>query len=247
MGLDETDFKKQTLNEYVTHFQVPFLDATEGFYKEESEKFISDNNVMDYMKKAEIRLEEEEGRSQTYLHTSTRDPLIHICEVVFIKNHMDTIQNEFQNLLDNEKNQDLSRMYSLLVRIPNGLDKLWEIFEVYVRQQGLKAVEKVTQSAAASNDDGLATSKQNSDTVDPKMFVEALLLVHGKYSTIVTECFKGESGFVASLDKACRDFVNHRNKSPELLVKFCDSLLKKSSKVDEEIDVEDLLNNVVND
>lgn len=51
LGLDETDFKKQTLNEYAKHFQVPFLAATEGFYKEESENFISENNVMDYMKK----------------------------------------------------------------------------------------------------------------------------------------------------------------------------------------------------
>lgn len=183
------------------------------------------------------------------------------------------MQDEFQNLLDNEKNEDLSRMYSLLVRIPNGLDKLREIFEAHVRQQGLNAVEKVAQSAksAAANDDdeeestpkttpvlarkNPAASKpksSSSEQVDPKVYVEALLLVHKKYSTVVTECFKGESGFVASLDKACREFVNRNHvcksgssKSPELLAKFCDSLLKKSSRVAEDGEVEEALNSVV--
>jgi hypothetical protein len=64
--------------------------------------------------------------------------------------------------------------------------------------------------------------------------------------------FRGEAGFVASLDKACREFVNRNSvcktgasKSPELLAKFCDALLRKSSKVTEEGEVEDVLNSIV--
>jgi cullin 1 len=61
-------------------------------------------------------------------------------------------------------------------------------------------------------------------------------------------------GFVAALDKACRDFVNRNaatgsstTKSPELLAKHTDALLRKSNKVAEEGELEDALNQVVSD
>ena len=52
------------------------------------------------------------------------------------------------------------------------------------------------------------------------------------------------SGFVAALDKACGKFINANavtkaanssSKSPELLARYCDLLLKKSSKNPEEV------------
>ncbi len=66
--------------------------------------------------------------------------------------------------------------------------------------------------------------------------------------------FTNDSGFVASLDKACGKFINNNSvtrkvnassKSPELLAKYCDHLLKKSSKNPEEAELEDTLNQVV--
>lgn len=90
------------------------------------------------------------------------------------------------------------------------------------------------------------------DAVDPKVYVDALLDVHKKFATMVIGSFRGEAGFVASLDKACREFVNRNSvcktassKSPEMLAKFCDALLRKSSKVTEEGEVEDVLNSIV--
>jgi cullin 1 len=69
---------------------------------------------------------------------------------------------------------------------------------------------------------------------------------------LVQTAFSGEAGFVASLDKACREFVNRNkvcktstSKSPELLARFCDSLLKKSAKNPEENELEDVLNGTV--
>ena len=57
---------------------------------------------------------------------------------------------------------------------------------------------------------------------------------------------------MASLDKACREFVNRNkicksstSKSPELLARYCDSLLRKSSKNPEENDLEEILNSIV--
>jgi len=66
-----------------------------------------------------------------------------------------------------------------------------------------------------------------------------LLKVYKKYNDLVVNAFRNDSGFVASLDKACRRFINDNavckaaksaSKSPELLARFTDLLLKKKFK-----------------
>jgi cullin 1 len=84
--------------------------------------------------------------------------------------------------------------------------------------------------------------------------VQTILEVHKKYNALVLTAFNNDSGFVAALDKACGKFINTNvvtadckstSKSPELLAKYCDVLLKKSSKNPEEAELEDTLNQVV--
>ncbi|KAJ8609728.1 hypothetical protein MRB53_038965 [Persea americana] len=95
---------------------------------------------------------------------------------------------------------------------------------------GLQAVEKAAQQG---------------ENVDPKAYIDALLEVHTRYNTLVTKAFNGESEFVRALDNACREYVN-RNKvcdknsarSPELLAKHSDNVLKRSTKSSEEDDME---------
>ena len=86
--------------------------------------------------------------------------------------------------------------------------------------------------------------------------MSTILEVHKKYNALVLTAFNNDSGFVASLDKACGKFINNNavtktanasSKSPELLAKYCDHLLKKSSKNPEEAELEDTLNQVVRD
>ncbi|KAG9292004.1 hypothetical protein G9A89_017903 [Geosiphon pyriformis] len=239
LGLDDADSSKSTLDVYRDYFEKPFVDATQIYYKAESEKFVSENSVTEYMKKAEARLLEEENRVQSYLHPSTNKNLITTCETVLVKEHTDIMWEEFQNLLDKDKLDDLHRMYSLLSRIPDGLDPLRERFEEHVRKAGHSSIEKITAEGGEAN-------------MEPKTYVDALLEVHKKYNDMVQTAFRGEAGFVASLDKACREFVNRNevcksstSKSPELLARFCDSLLRKSAKNPEEGDLEDVLNSIM--
>ncbi|KAK9765979.1 ubiquitin ligase (cullin) of SCF [Basidiobolus ranarum] len=238
LGLDDSDSSKTTLDVYVKYFESPFLSATEMYYKNESEKFVSENSVTDYMKKAEARLQEEDSRVQLYLHPSTHKPLITTCENVLVSKHMEIMWEEFQNLLDNDKQADLFRMYTLLSRVPEGLNPLRTKFEAHVKKAGLSTIERIAD--------------QGGETMEPKTYVDSLLEVHIKYNDLVTNAFRGEAGFVASLDKACREFVNRNkvckastSKSPELVARYCDSLLRKSAKNPEEADLEDLLNNIM--
>ncbi|CEI94595.1 hypothetical protein RMCBS344292_08804 [Rhizopus microsporus] len=238
LGLDHNDSSKSNLDVYRNYFEKQFLEATEVYYKTESEKFITENSIPDYMKKAEVRLNEEENRVQMYLHPSTHKTLIPICETVLVKNQEETIWEGFQGLLDADKQEDLHRMYALLARIPDGLNPLRSSFEAHVKKAGLSAIERIAQN--------------ESEGFDPKSYVDTLLEVHKKYNDLTQTAFCGEAGFVAALDKACGEFVNRNkvckgasNKSPELLARFCDQLLKKSAKNPEEEELEDVLNNVM--
>ncbi|KAG1774835.1 Cullin-domain-containing protein [Suillus placidus] len=241
LGLDESDINKASLDVYREHLETPFLDATEKYYEQESEAFLAESSVSDYLKKAEERLKEEEDRVDRYLNTDTRKQLVSKCEHVLIRQHSDLMWESFQSLLDFDKDEDLQRMYALLSRIPEGLEPLRKKFEEHVKKAGLAAVAKL-----------LGEGSEGADSLDPKAYVDALLEVHRKNSETVTRSFRGEAGFVASLDKACREFVNRNSatgssttKSPELLAKHADMLLRKNNKMAEEEDLEGALNRVM--
>ncbi|KAG1772307.1 Cullin [Suillus occidentalis] len=241
LGLDESDINKASLDVYREHLETPFLDATEKYYEQESEAFLAESSVSDYLKKAEERLKEEEDRVDRYLNTDTRKQLVSKCEHVLIRQHSDLMWESFQSLLDFDKDEDLQRMYALLSRIPEGLEPLRKKFEEHVKKAGLAAVAKL-----------LGEGSEGADSLDPKAYVDALLEVHRKNSETVSRSFRGEAGFVASLDKACREFVNRNSatgssttKSPELLAKHADMLLRKNNKMAEEEDLEGALNRVM--
>jgi cullin 1 len=130
-------------------------------------------------------------------------------------------------------------MYSLLSRIPQELTPLQSILQTHVQHVGETSVQEVANAALN----------------DPKLYVETLLKVFKKYNAMVVNAFKNDPNFVSSLDKACRKFVNDNSvcktsansssKSPELLARYTDLLLKKSAKTPEEQEMEGLLNDVM--
>jgi cullin 1 len=129
-------------------------------------------------------------------------------------------------------------MYKLLSRINRALEPLKTTFEKHVSQVGKQAIQQVVKTAIK----------------DPQQYVETVLKVYKQYNTLVVGSFRNDPGFVASLDKACRSFINENavcklaksaSKSPELLARFVDSLLKKSAKNPEEQEMEQLLTDVV--
>lgn len=238
LGLDESDPTKSTLDVYRYHFERPFLQATKEFYQSESKQFVAENSIVEYMKKASTRLQEEEERVSMYLHQDIALALKKTCNQALIADHSAALREEFQGLIDNDREEDMARMYSLLARIPDGLEPLRSKFESHVRNAGIAAVQKVLSAEG--------------DKLEPKVYVDALLEIHTRYQGLVKRAFNDEPEFTRSLDNACREFVNRNevcksgsNKSPELLAKYTDVLLRKSSTSIEEGDLERTLGQIM--
>jgi cullin 1 len=151
------------------------------------------------------------------------------------------MRDDFRQLLDYDRHEDLQRMATLLARIPEGLGPLHKLFQEYVQRFGQQAISKIVMDSGSS----LAT-------LEPRAYVGALFGVVGKYQDMVRRTFKSEWGFVAALERACRDFVNRNaatgtseSKSSELLANRADELLHKNNRLSREGELEEALSQLV--
>ncbi|KAH8795902.1 Cullin [Flagelloscypha sp. PMI_526] len=245
LGIDENDVSKECLDVYKEHFEEPFIQATELYYKKESADFLAMNSVSDYLKKAEERLCEEELRVELYLHPSTHQELVSKCEDIINCERSESMRQLFQEYLDCNQDEGLQRIYTLLSHVPKSLDSLRGPFQAHVKNAGLSAIQHLV-----SQGDGGTT---NADAIDPTAYVDALLAVHKRILDVVTRSFKNDAGFVTSLDQGCREFINKngvtssssRGRSAELIAKYVDGLLRRNHRTAEDDDMEGALNRVV--
>ncbi|XP_012278270.1 cullin-2 [Orussus abietinus] len=214
------------LHLYQEIFEAPFLEASGDFYSREASELLQQSDVTRYMERVTCWLTQEELRAYKFLHASSVPKVRLCCEEKMIAAHVAWLHVETDQMIEKEKRRDLSLLYPLLRPLSSGLVPLVQKLTQHITQQGLQAIG--------------ALHGENVHT----QFVESILDVHSKYFEMIKEVFNGDQAFVGALDKACSAMVNHRPaprqpaRAPELLAKYCDSLLKKSLKgvSDTEID-----------
>lgn len=228
--VDVEEYKKKSpLQLYEEVFESRFLKETGDFYRSEAAKLKDECVCSDYMEKVIKKLQEEDFRSRKFLHPSSYGKVTHECQQRMVADHLMFLHGECPEMVQNEKLQDLENMYKLLKPIHGGLQLLIQEVEEHIKSVGLEAVKNL-----------------KGDNV-PSQFVENMLEVHSKYTELIKKVFRNDQQFVGALDKACATAINYKAnqkmpcRSPELLAKYCDNLLKKSSKGSSETELDDKL------
>ncbi|KAG7455242.1 hypothetical protein MATL_G00254530 [Megalops atlanticus] len=224
--------KKFPLKFYQEIFEGPFLTKTGEYYKQEASNLLQESNCSQYMEKVLARLKDEEVRCRKYLHPSSYAKVIHECQQRMVADHLQFLHGECQSIIRQEKRDDMANMYTLLRAVSTGLPHMIQELQVHIHDEGLRATSNLSQENM------------------PTQFVESVLEVHSKYVQLINTVLNGDQHLMSALDKALTSVVNYREpksicKAPELLAKYCDSLLKKSAKGLTENEVEDKLTSFI--
>lgn len=232
--VDVEEYKKKSpLQLYEEVFESLFLKETGDYYRSEAAKLKDECTCSEYMEKVIKKLQEEDFRSRKFLHPSSYGKVTHECQQRMVADHLLFLHGECREMVQIEKLQDLENMYTLLKPIHGGLALLIQEVEDHIKTIGMEAVKNL-----------------KGDNV-PTQFVESMLEVHSKYTELIRKVFRNDQQFVGALDKACATAINYKSnpkmpcRSPELLAKYCDNLLKKSSKGSSETELDDKLGSCI--
>lgn len=231
------------LRYYREKFEGRFLQTTAEYYSRNN--IIDRVSVPEFLKWVERHLDEEDKRVRSYLNLSTQSLVAATCNAALIEKNRARLQEEFNTLLAKRRTEDLCRMHMLMGKVADGLDPLHEELERHVKAAGLAAVEEAKIEGSSSS--------------DAAKYAKTLLDVHKVYVNLVKDAFANDPHFVAALDKACASFINSNcvtkpkaaagngssrssggpGRSPELIARYCDTLLKKGSRqqADEELEM----------
>ncbi|QLI73171.1 Vegetative incompatibility protein HET-E-1 [Metarhizium brunneum] len=200
------------LTTYRYYFETPFLEATRLYYRAESKHYLAENGVVEYMRRAELRLDEEDELVRACLHHNTADPLRQICIQVLIAEHSEILRNNFQSLLDTGREEDMARTVNLLSRMPDGLAPLLSKFETHLRKAGLSAVINAASAA---------------EKLESKLYVGP---VSAQYHDLVRWALSEDGHRTRSSDNICRELVSQLDVCKWGSDKFPESLSKYNAK-----------------
>nr|CAB3234693.1 cullin-2 [Phallusia mammillata] len=209
--------KKSPLQFYETLFEEPFLQQTGDFYRAKANDLLVDSTCSDYMKQVLLLLTEEEMRSRKFLHQSSYKKATLECQQRVIFDHVQFLQAGCRLMIRHDRREDLLHMYMLLKSAPDGLDNMVTELEAHIKEVGL---DQIKAMHGANN---------------PMQFVETILDIHRKFYELIHKLFRDDKHFVAALDRACTAIVNFSDakqpcRAPELVCKYCDTILRKCSK-----------------
>lgn len=229
-----------SLDRYAADLEVPLLAATREYYARKRDDWIN-LSTPEYLIKAEDALEAERVRVGEYLNPSSEARLLRAVEEEILERVETTLLEKESSgcraLLQNERSEDLQRMFRLFSRLEDGLQPMADIFQAFVTDMGSDIISR--------REARLESEKDKND--DPK-FVKALIELHDKSIATVRNDFSGHAFFQKALKNA---FVETVNKSvgqfsnAELMSTYCDRVLKSGGERLSENEVEVSLDQIV--
>ncbi|KAH8092592.1 Cullin-domain-containing protein [Cristinia sonorae] len=240
---------------YKRDLEPAFLQESELFYRAEGEKLLESCTAPEYLTRVENRFDSEEARTHHYLSASTDEPLREILKQNLLTPHLTAIMEMPDSGLDNminlDKLDDLSRLYKLFLKVPEGLTALKKAIKESLIRRGKEINMSSTPSEntdpfvdeeTGSKGKGKARARPNAAAQTLTLalkWVQDVLDLKDKFDNIWMKSFRSDRELEGSLNEAFRSFINRNEKAQEFISLFVDDNLKKGlkGKTDTEIDI----------
>uniref|UniRef100_A0A8C2LSN9 Cullin N-terminal domain-containing protein n=1 Tax=Cricetulus griseus TaxID=10029 RepID=A0A8C2LSN9_CRIGR len=185
---------------YQDSFEQLFLEETNWLYAAEGQKLMQEREVPEYLHHINKCLEEEADRLITYLDQTTQKSLIVSVGKQLLGEHLTTIlQKGLNNLLYENRIQDLSLLYQLFSRVQGEIQVLLQQWIEYIKAFGSTIV------------------------INPEIdntMVQELLDFKNTVDHIIDTCFLINEKFINAMKEAFETFIDKRpNKPAELIAK----------------------------
>ncbi|CAI5450667.1 unnamed protein product [Caenorhabditis angaria] len=226
------DNPDDVLGVYRKTFERSFIEQTVEYYRNRSAEYLAEAGVLNYMVYADKKLDEEQKRAEKYLEMSSPSASRHMdkCVMVLVESFEDQILAECSTLIVKRDVERLQRLYRLIRRTRNGIETVLKCIDCHIRTEGLNDMRNNAESMAT----------------DPEKYVQQLLAMFDRFSSLVREGFCDDARLLTARDKAFRVVVNDssifkvemsskkgrplsvESKCAELLANYCDLLLRKT-------------------
>ncbi|OBS76273.1 hypothetical protein A6R68_17270 [Neotoma lepida] len=212
---------------YQDSFEQRFLEETNRLYAAEGQKLMQEREVPEYLHHVNKRLEEEADRLITYLDQTTHKKQRNLERARHSKTLEIITLSKFclNNLLDENRIQDLSLLYQLFSRVRGGVQVLLQQWIEYIKAFGSTIVINPEKD---------------------KTMVQELLDFKDKVDHIIDTCFMKNEKFINAMKEAFETFINKRpNKPAELIAKYVDSKLRAGNKEATDEELEKMLDKIM--
>lgn len=230
-----------SLEVYQRDFEDEFLASTRTFYAQESNDFLLQNTVPDYLAKVEVRLKEEEKRANNYLDPSTRAKVRAAAQDELIVKHAKRLVEDEKTgcvpMFERNDLESLSRLYALFSREASTIDCVIQCMARVIKDAGYVIVQ------------------DPENLKNPCQFVQQVLDLRSKFNDFVQVAFKQDRLFVKCLKDSIEYFINNDNKSghsntqysrsAQYLSLYIDDMLRKSLKSLSDREADASINNVL--
>ena len=148
---------------YKTWWEAEFLEDTQAYYTTEAEVNLERLSCPEFLIKVEKRLDEENDRIGRYLEHRTGPLLLSVLDNVLIESTVQSLIDHqvmgLSALLNEDKVQDLSRMYRVFGRAGAGHPALMRGIKAWLVEQGAKIVDTASSGAGPSTSAKAATGE----------------------------------------------------------------------------------------
>jgi len=187
---------------YEDEYEKRYLFETSDYYNKEATAFITGNPIEVYMGRAETRIlsEIENCKIGFSVFPETVTKVTRTMNTCWIENHMENLQDKFEGLIREDKEEDMRRFYFLLDRVPDGLKRSAKTLEKYVAEIGKGYVAEMAAKATAKE------AMEFSATL-----TKNLIALYGKYANLVRNKFSNHVLFKEALGRAMKEVMNSKS------------------------------------